>query len=331
MRILFITATRIGDAVLSTGLLAHLIERHPGARLTIACGPAAAPLFAAVPGLDEVIVMNKAPLALHWRKLWRATWARRWDLVVDLRGSGLAYLLRARERRVIAGSGAPLHRVSLLAQAFALAPPPSPRLWTGPEHRQAALRLMPAAPKALALGPTANWIGKQWPADRFAALALRLTAADGILPGTPIAVFGAASERAMAAPLLAAIAPERRIDLVGHLDLLTAYACLGQAALYIGNDSGLMHMAAASGIPTLGLFGPSRDELYAPWGRCTALVRTPESFAEIIGKPGYDHRAGISHMGSLALEPVVAAATALWQRRQAEPGIEPEPEAPAGE
>ena len=53
MRILFITATRIGDAVLSTGLLAHLIEHHPEARITIACGPVAAPLFSAVPGWSE--------------------------------------------------------------------------------------------------------------------------------------------------------------------------------------------------------------------------------------------------------------------------------------
>ena len=49
MHILFVTATRIGDAVLSTGLLTHLIERHPHARLTIAAGPVAAPLFEAVP------------------------------------------------------------------------------------------------------------------------------------------------------------------------------------------------------------------------------------------------------------------------------------------
>ena len=51
LRILFITSTRVGDAILSTGLLAHLIERHPDARVTIACGPAAAPLFDAVPNL----------------------------------------------------------------------------------------------------------------------------------------------------------------------------------------------------------------------------------------------------------------------------------------
>ena len=51
MKILFVTATRIGDAVLSTGLLGHLIERHPGPGSPSPPGPLAAPLFEAVPGL----------------------------------------------------------------------------------------------------------------------------------------------------------------------------------------------------------------------------------------------------------------------------------------
>src|SRR5579884_1716386 len=71
MRILFVTATRIGDAVLSTGLLAHLIERHPAARLTIAAGPAAAALFSAVPGLERLVVLDKRRWALHWLPLRR--------------------------------------------------------------------------------------------------------------------------------------------------------------------------------------------------------------------------------------------------------------------
>src|SRR5205814_3893398 len=95
MHILFVTATRIGDAVLSTGLLSHLIERHPQARLTIAAGPVAAPLFEAVPGLERLIVVNKERWRLHWPRLYAAVAARRWELVVDLRGSALAWLLRA--------------------------------------------------------------------------------------------------------------------------------------------------------------------------------------------------------------------------------------------
>src|ERR1700722_10114905 len=102
MDILFVTATRIGDAVLSSGLLGYLIERHPGARLTIAAGPIAAPLFEAVPGLDRLITVHKQPFAAHWLALYGAVAQRRWDVVVDLRGSALAWLLRAGERRVMA-------------------------------------------------------------------------------------------------------------------------------------------------------------------------------------------------------------------------------------
>src|ERR1700742_737152 len=86
-RILFVTATRIGDAVLSTGLLAHLIERYPDARVTIAAGPDAAPLFEAVPGIERLITVSKRPHSLHWLELYREVAFRRWSLVVDLRGS----------------------------------------------------------------------------------------------------------------------------------------------------------------------------------------------------------------------------------------------------
>ncbi len=65
MRILFITATRIGDAVLSTGLLDHLIGENPEARVTVACGPMAAPLFEAVPNLERILVLEKQAFSLH--------------------------------------------------------------------------------------------------------------------------------------------------------------------------------------------------------------------------------------------------------------------------
>src|SRR5258706_4373737 len=102
MRILFVIATRIGDAVLSTGLLSHLIERHPGARLTIAAGPVAAPLFETVPGLERLLIVQKQQFATHWLRLFGAAAARRCDIVVDLRRSALAWMLRASERRAIA-------------------------------------------------------------------------------------------------------------------------------------------------------------------------------------------------------------------------------------
>jgi heptosyltransferase III len=311
MHILFVTATRIGDAVLSTGLLSHLIERFPGARLTIAAGPVAAPLFEAVPGLDRVVVLRKRRWELHWLALYTHAARRRWDVVVDLRGSALAWMVRAGERRVMAKGDAREHRVRQLGRLFDLDPPPSPRLWTAPRHERAAEALLPPGPPVLAIGPAANWRGKQWRAERFAELAGRLAAAGGPLPGGRIAVLAAAHERAQAAPLLDAPVSGGVIDLVGRTDLLTAAAVLRRCVMFIGNDTGLMHIAAAAGTPTLGLFGPSPAEQYAPWGSCSAVVRTALRGEALYG-PGYDHRTTDTLMDSLSVEMAEAAARQLW-------------------
>jgi heptosyltransferase III len=313
MHILFVTATRIGDAVLSTGLLSHVVERFPDARLTIAAGPVAAPLFEAVPGLDRVVVLRKRRWGLHWLALYARAVPRRWDLVVDLRGSALAWMVRAGERRVMAKGDAREHRVRQLGRLFGLDPPPSPQLWTAPRHERAAEALLPPGPPVLAIGPAANWRGKEWRAERFAELACRLTAADGPLPGGRVAVLAAAHEEAQAAPVLSAPAPGGVIDLVGRTDLLTAAAVLRRSALFIGNDTGLMHIAAAAGTPTLGLFGPSPVEQYAPWGGCTAVVRTA-LLGEALYFPGYDHRTTDTLMDSLSVEMAEAAARELWRR-----------------
>jgi heptosyltransferase-3 len=309
MRILFVTATRIGDAVLSTGLLFHLIHRFPGARLTIAAGPVAAPLFEAVPGLDRLIVLRKRRFSLHWLALYGRTRGRRWDLVVDLRGSVLAWLLRAGERRVMAKGNPREHRVRQLARLIGLDPPPNPAIWTASHHDRAAEALVPPGGPVLAIGPAANWRGKEWRAERFAELARRLTMPDAPFATARVTVLAAAHERAQAAPLLAALPSGRAIDLVGKTDLLTAAAVLRRCALFIGNDTGLMHIAAAAGTPTLGLFGPSPVEQYAPWGRFTAVAHS-----EVIYPPGYDYRTTGTLMDGLSVEAVETAARELWRR-----------------
>lgn len=283
MRILFVTSTRIGDAVLSTGLLDHLLRAYPGARFTIACGPVAEGVFARMPRREETIVLAKRGLSLHWLELWRRVAGRRWDLVVDLRGSALAWTLRAGTRAVMRGGRRPGHRLGHIAETLALDPPPMPVAWTAPEDEARAdtlLGLAPAHPTGqapiLALGPTANWSGKIWPWERFEALARRLTAPDGLLPGARIVVLGGPgeTERAIAAPLLEALRnhPGGVTGLLGQLSLPEAAAVLRRAALFVGNDSGLMHLSAAAGTPTLGLFGPTPADEYAPAGRAARAV-----------------------------------------------------------
>jgi heptosyltransferase-3 len=314
MHILFVTATRIGDAVLSTGLLSHLVERYAHAHFTIGAGRVAAPLFEAVPRLERIIVIDKQPYGLHWLDLYARVVRRRWDLVVDLRGSALAYLVLTRERRM-RGKGAPDEpRVRQLGRLLDLDPPPTPRLWTLPKHEEAAARLVPAGGSVIAIGPAANWRGKTWRAERFAELVRRLVSPVGVLPGARVAVLAAAHERPQAAPVLDAVAPERRIDLVGRTDLLTAAAVLKRCALFVGNDTGLMHMAAATSVPTVGLFGPSPATHYAPWGPRTAVAQTERPWLSLMSAPDFDHRATDTLMDGLSVDAAEAAVRGLWQR-----------------
>lgn len=317
MRILFVTATRIGDAVLSTGLLRYLVERYPGAEFTIAAGPLAAPLFTEVPGLERLIVVEKKPLSLHWLSLWRQVAAMHWDLAVDLRGSALSYLLWARRRRVTAKGSSDEHRVRQLAHVFNIEPPPAPMLWLGAQHREVADGLVPPGAPMLVVGPAANWRAKEWRPERFAELAARLTAPSGPLPGARIVVIAAAHEQVQAAPVMAALPRDRVIDLVGRVGLLTAAAILHRAALFVGNDTGLMHVAAAAGAPTLGLFGPSNVKEYAPWGPRAAYVQTATPFRQLF-YPGWDRFTTDSLMDSLSVDIAEAGARSLLRKIQGE-------------
>lgn len=281
MRLLFITSTRIGDAVLSTGLLGHLLAEHPDARVTIASGRVSAPLFQAVPGLETTLPIDKRAFKAHWWDLWRRVAGRRWDLVVDLRASAIVYLLSARRRLVIGPPDPARHRVVELGDLLGLDPPPAPRVWLSPAQRAAAADLVPDGVPVLAIGPAANWSGKQWRAERFAELARRLTASGGPLAGARVAVFAAPHERPQTMPVLKALEAAQRIDLVDVGDLGIVAACLARCSAFLGNDSGLMHLAAATGVSTLGLFGPSSERRYAPWGPHCAVVRTPESCDEL--------------------------------------------------
>ncbi|MBI4966502.1 MAG: glycosyltransferase family 9 protein [Rhodospirillales bacterium] len=313
MKLLFITSTRIGDAVLSTGLLDHLVRQHPQARVTVACGPEAAPLFAALPNLERLIPMAKERWSGHWFTLWKECVGIHWDIVVDLRRSAVAYLLSTDRRYMLRRSGEPVHRVREIADALDLPEPPMPRIWISDAERQAARRLMPSDRPILAVGPTTNWRAKTWRAERFLELIRRLTGPSGILPEARVAIFGAPDERAQAMPVIEGLEPDRRLDLVGKIDLLTVYACLERCGFYVGNDSALMHLAAASGIPTLGLFGPSQETHYAPWGWHAAAVRTRTEFGKLF-PPNFDHKTSDTLMDTLTVEDAEAAARALWAK-----------------
>jgi ADP-heptose:LPS heptosyltransferase len=315
--ILFIGPTRIGDAVLASGLIRKLADEAPGARFTIAVGPAAAPLFAQVPNLDALIVMTKRKGSGHWLALWNQVRHTRWALVIDMRGSATSTFLR-RDRRTIhrKNTGEPVHKVIEAARLLTLEEdPPAPFLYTSDEIEARAAELLGEGGPILAMGPAANWLGKTWPIERFARVAIELLDADGPLAGGRLMILGGPDDARYVEPLARTLPRDRLIDLTGQVDLLTAYAALKRARLFVGNDSGLMHLAAAAGAPTVGLFGPSDDRLYAPWGPNTRVVRGPRTFEQFKAiDPGLNQTIG--HMMDLPVDAVIEAAKELLEETQ---------------
>lgn len=186
MKILFVTSTRLGDAVLSTGLLDHLIRTHPDAQITVVCGPVAEGVFDRMPNRTRTIVLHKRSRSRHWLPLWADVVLHVWDLVVDIRGSALSWLIPTRRRAVFRRIGGP--KVAQLGAILGLSPPPLPVAWIAAEDRDRVAKLLPSDRPIIALAPTANWQPKVWPADRFAAAFLALAAS--AIPGACPVVLG---------------------------------------------------------------------------------------------------------------------------------------------
>tara|TARA_R110002095_G_scaffold70292_3_gene59945 strand:- start:192 stop:1142 length:951 start_codon:yes stop_codon:yes gene_type:complete len=312
--ILLITSTRIGDAIINSGVLRYLVETRPGARFTIACGPLAAPLFAAVPRLERVIVMSKKKAGAHWFDLWRATVGQKWDLVVDLRCSATAWALLAKERRILQQTSAPIHKVAEAARVLGIDTVPDPKIYLSDAARERAAELLPEGAPVLAICPSASMPYKVWPGTRFAELVKRLIAPGGAMAGARVAIFGGPGDEVAAAPIHAILPDAGLLDFTGQLGLMEVAACLQRARLFIGNDSGLMHMAAAMKTPTLGLFGPSDERRYGPYGPHCAIVRGAAGFAEIDAAFADRRQHPDSLLLDLEVDAANEAATALLQR-----------------
>jgi heptosyltransferase II len=135
--------------------------------------------------------------------------------------------------------------------------------------RNARERLSPSGGPIVAFGPgSTNSIAKRWPIERFAALGDKLNNAIGARS----VVLGAANERDVAAEFIS-LARSDAIDLTGKTTLTEAAEVLAAAELFISNDMGLAHLAAAVGTKTLVIFGPTDHVTTRPFAENAAVIR----------------------------------------------------------
>ena len=300
-RILLVRLSALGDVVHALPVLAALQQRQPGCRVDWAVDDRSSGLLEGHPGLERVVVLPRKGLAgaTGWvrslRPLSRFTRHLRsveYDLALDLQGnlkSGL--VARLSGARCVLGAARAHTReanhlwlsrgIELPAQArhkvernLALlsAVLGEPVAWQAPtlglrEHEQAAAQAALAAAGLPARDLTVLHAGssgfgafKRWPAERFAALALRLGSTHA-----PVALtYGPGEESLVEEVERRAAGHARRVATPG---LRVLAAVLSRARQVIGGDTGPLHLAAALGVPVLGIYGPKDPAVYGPYGR----------------------------------------------------------------
>lgn len=277
-RALLITLSNIGDLVLTTPVLEALHTYYPEHRVDIVADPRSSTLLTHCPYRGEIHHRHKREGLAGLLRLIAALRAHHYDLIIDLRTDFLPWLLRG--ARCVAKFQALPHGPHAVAQHFAVAARwlpaaasiPAAKLWIDDDLRVYAATQLQSLPgdRWLALAPGANWPGKIWPLGHFIELT-RMLAEDF----DAIIVLGGPADADAAHTLLTQSALAG-CAFAGRTELLQAAALLERATAFVGNDSGLGHMAAAMGVPTLTLFGPGKPDRYRPWGEKAAVALAPE-------------------------------------------------------
>ena len=281
-KFLFITLSNIGDALLTTPVLQFLHRYDETATVDIVGDERSSMLFLHCPYRGEIYHKQKQRFLRGTPALLLELRGKRYDLVVDLRTDILGRLVRTEKRYVKTSGGGQVHAVE---RHFAAISPltegeeiPSTTLWLGQEDRDYAdgvCRQLPGD-RWLCIGPGANWEKKIWPAKKFAL------AADELRGGFDALVLLGNKADNRQAELVAGRARLPCVNLCGRTTLLQAGAVMERMTLFLGNDSGLGHIAAAVNTPSFTLFGPGSPERYRPWGPGAAWYAAPDHNIETI-------------------------------------------------
>ncbi|HSE59895.1 MAG TPA: lipopolysaccharide heptosyltransferase II [Nitrospiraceae bacterium] len=370
LQILLRVPNWLGDAVMCEPAIRALRRTYPEARLTVLGRPSVVDLLDGHPDVAETMVYDH-------RGRHQGLWGK-WQLAQELRGRkfDLAVLFQnAFEAAFITAlAGIPRrygyatdgrgfllttavpkprpvsHQVSyyleLLRQLGCEADPVAPRLYLKPEEEAAAAARLAgfgvqAGAALIGLNPGSTYgTAKRWLPDRFANAASKVAAICRDLTGRPIhvVIVGAPGEEALGDAIARQIeAPA--IVLSGRTSIRELMAITKRCRLYLTNDTGPMHIAAAFGVPVVAVFGPTDWRTTAPFGDGRAVVRTPVECAPcLLRECPIDHRC----MTGVTVEQVVEAARQAMTFRVQSPlsphhsalstqhsGLGPEPSAPS--
>ncbi|MBI3780590.1 MAG: glycosyltransferase family 9 protein [candidate division NC10 bacterium] len=238
-RILVIKLRYLGDVLISTPVVTSLRAAFPRAHLSMLVNPGTEAMIAHNPHLDEVLVVERSASSLRQLRFVLGLRRRHFDVVIDLTDGDRAAILS----RV---TGAAI-RVGFNREG----------LWRGRLYTHVVPLQQQPIPMRF----------KSWPSERFASLIGYVQEKLGM----KVVLLWGNQEREIAKAILEQLGSARR-SLVGRLGILELAALLRRATLFVGNDNGPMHIAAAMGTAVVGLFGPSDPVVWGPAGQGHAIL-----------------------------------------------------------
>ena len=282
-RCLLITLSNIGDLVMTTPVLEAINKSFPTLVVDVVGDKRSSSLLEPFPYIRHIFNKNKKADVKEQFNFLRDLRRVKYDLILDLRTAFLPFLLKGR-KKFINQSNSRFNEHSVY-QHFRilnkllpkLDKPPPCKLYlpTNIRKRMATIYNLKSSNDFFVIAPGANWSKKMWPGSKYGCLI------DSILKNnivSQVILLGNTDDKKIDLGLRRI--NDKIIDLRGKTKLLEAACIMRQAKLFIGNDSGLGHMAAGVACKTLTLFGPGDYRRYRPWHSGGSVLIAPESNLE---------------------------------------------------
>lgn len=274
MHLLFISSNRIGDSLINLQVLNKYIRKNKkDIEITLVSGELPLPIYDDYNMITNRIILKKEKYNLHWWKLYKKLSLLKFDEIIDFRSSLISYFLRTKKRNIFKMN----KKKNIYLQIHELFDTDKKRDFKIITDR--VRNIFPSSNYAC-VAPFANWPPKEWPTESYLKICESLFN-QGV---SKIYILGSETE-SVRFDIFQKNFGNKVINRCGKQHILNDYGLLQKTRIFIGNDSAMMHMAALSKTPTIGLFGPTNDKIYFPeiFDHCH-LVRSSESYESLISK-----------------------------------------------
>ena len=277
-KILFVSLSNIGDAVMTIPTLIYLKKKHPSAKFDLICDARSVEIFQFFPSINKIYIRDKKGGISYQLRFIRKIRQTNYDLAVDLKTDFLLWFFRAK-RKIHKVNNKSLHSVEkhFISICSNLKEIPDPKIYIPTKLQNNIKKMFPSNKgKTITLALGANSNHKVWPTENYVRLLKLLK-----IQFKNIILIGSKNEMDKA-QLFKKLYTKKVYDFCGKLTLLETASVIKKSDFFIGNDSGLGHIAGAVNIKSFIIFGDGEPDRYRPWGNKSSWYQNTEKDISLI-------------------------------------------------